>query len=191
MIKDIMKQIEESENNFERYSDKLHIESERIKALRKQLFIDQFQYEYFDCKAEYKNINHLSEIAHIPNTNKIYIYINNTLSEDKAEKELLYAINNMLPGVIEKLVQEEASNQKEINNYNEEEMKLINIAKDNVTLGKGKEIYTLYKTIVSSFNRPKTRGDEELYISWGIATIYELGLIMGKREERAKRNNTK
>ena len=55
------------------------------------------------------------------------------------------------------------------------------------------DIENLYPHI-NAFNIiPTTRGERELNTWWNIATIYKLGVMMGKREERSrkKRINTK
>lgn len=111
---ELNKKYNEYLNKFDEYSEKIHSISSRLRELKQQLN-NEFIYEGFNCIVKSEEIKYKSLIMQDKKDNRrLYILINSNLSIDDAINEVKYVKNNMLPGVINTILnQEQLEREKE------------------------------------------------------------------------------
>ena len=189
------KKYEEYQNKFDEYNEKMHLMASKMREIEAQLNKDfiykEFTYKDFKCIVKYIEINHKSLIALDKEDNrKLYIFINNKLSEHDAELEVNYVINNMLPGVVDKILNQEQLEKKK----HDEEIKQLEFRGldfktiKNIIFNPDKKISTteinILSKIVSNILDTEELNSTLLMVGF---LAFDLGVMEGKREERAKR----
>lgn len=111
---ELNKKYNEYLKKFDEYSEKIHSISSRLRELKQQLN-NEFIYEGFNCIVKSEEIKYKSLIMQDKKDNRrLYILINSNLSIDDAINEVEYVKNNMLPGVINTILnQEQLEREKE------------------------------------------------------------------------------
>lgn len=182
-IEELNKKYEEYLNKFDEYREKMELISLKLHEIKQQLN-NEFMYKDFKCIVKSKEISHKSLIAQDKRDNRrLYIFINNNLSIQDSQKELNYVINNMLPGVVNNVLdQEQLENKKaeiELNNlrFRGLDIKALeNIFFNNETISLS-ELRTLSRMMSVILNE-----DEANTLSTVAGLTYTLGVMEGKRE---------
>lgn len=188
IITGIENQMEILQGEYDLLSDKLHEIALKIKSLNESITpYSNFEYKGYGVVVLYDDIKHRSIIKAYQD--KLYITINNKLTSEEAEYELIYAISNMLPGVIEQINIKAAQEQEEEQKYQEE---LKQLQFNHIDYG---DVQTVYKNLIINFNGIHkicdiVKGfvnDSNINNTITSNVLYELGVIEGKRAERERR----
>ena len=113
---ELNKKYNEYLKKFDECDEKLHLISSKLREIKQQLN-NEFIYEGFNCIVKSEEIKYKSLIMQDKKDNRrLYILINSNLSIDDAINEVKYVKNNMLPGVINTILnQEQLEREKEEN----------------------------------------------------------------------------
>ena len=192
IITGIENQMEILQGEYDLLYDKLHEIESKIEELNESITpYSDFEYKGYGVVVLYDDIKHRSIIKAYQD--KIHITINNKLTSEEAEYELIYAISNMLPGVIEQINIKAAQEQEEEQKYQEE---LKQLQFNHIDYG---DVQTAYKNLIINLNGiPKicdiVKGfvdDSNINNIITSNVLYELGVIEGKRAERERRKGVK
>lgn len=177
-IEELNKKYEEYLNKFDEYSEKMHLISSKLREIKQQLN-NEFMYKDFKCIVKSEEISHKSLVAQDKRDNRrLYIYINNKLSIQDSQKELEYVKANILPGVVNTVLDQEQIQLKNLRFRGLDIEAMENIffsnSDKNISLS---ELRTLSKMMSVILNE-----DEANTLSMVAGLTYTLGVMEGKRE---------
>lgn len=196
LIEKLNQKIIDSENKYIEYMNMGHIEAEKIKKAKARLLeVNKvIDYRGFECIVKIDNIKHLSEVYKVDGKHEIYIVISDKLSNSDANKELEYAINNLLPGVVDKILYQEQLefelDKKKIQEYEEQlkKFKINSITFDDVKLLYHKAEYKIAINGIGDIIDSLMGSFDSQYSDFvKLNVLFNLGIMEGKRQERARR----
>ena len=191
IVEELNKKYEEYSSKFDEYMEKMNLISSKMREIRK-LLDGEFEYKDFKCQVVYGEIKYKSMITRSTKDNrKLYIFINNKLSERYADIELEYAKNNMLPGVVDKILDQEKlereKEEKEIRNlkfrgldYKTLKDIFFNKADEGLSISETRTLSKIVSNIIDN-------KDLTSVFSVMSSLTFALGIMEGKRQERARR----